>query len=197
MLKRQLTRILIMIQRAIGRQHRFTQKVEKINLLSIGLRMALLGLHHRARSHAMLGKHLLNLIKINEIWFGQDGKSVPSRKSYLSEVKSGVTPVTIWLNDEVGNTHEANNELKSLLGGGVFDNPKPTELIKQILQLSTSPTDGDVVLDFFAGSCTTADALLRLNQEDGGNRKFICIQLPEPVSPPKKIGRWHAVIYCC
>ena len=123
----------------------------------------------------------------NEIWFGKDGKSVPSRKSYLSEVKSGVTPVTVWLNDEVGNTHEANNELKALLGGGVFDNPKPTTLIKQILQLSTSPSDGDIVLDFFAGSCTTADAVLDLNREDGGNRRFICVQLPEPLEPPKKL----------
>ena len=123
----------------------------------------------------------------NEIWFGKDGKSTPARKSYLSEVKSGVTPVTIWLNDEVGNTHKANNELKALLGGGIFDNPKPTDLIKRILQLSTSPSEGHIVLDFFAGSCTTADAVLDLNQENGGNRRFICIQLPEPLSAPKKL----------
>ena len=121
----------------------------------------------------------------DEIWFGKDGKSTPSKKSYLSEVKSGITPVTIWLNDEVGNTHKANNELKALLGGGIFDNPKPTDLIKRILQLSTSPSDGDIVLDFFAGSCTTADAVLDLNRKDGGNRKFICVQLPEPLDPPK------------
>ena len=119
-----------------------------------------------------------------EIWFGKDGKSTPARKSYLSEVKSGVTPVTIWLNDEVGNTHKANNELKALLGGGIFDNPKPTDLIKRILQLSTSPSEEDIVLDFFAGSCTTADAVLDLNQEDGGNRRFICVQLPEPLKAP-------------
>ena len=122
----------------------------------------------------------------NEIWFGRNGKSTPARKSYLSEVKSGITPVTVWLNDEVGNTHEANEELKGLLGGGIFDNPKPTDLIKRILQLSTSPSEEDIVLDFFAGSCTTADAVLDLNQEDGGNRRFICVQLPEPLSPPKK-----------
>ena len=121
----------------------------------------------------------------NEIWFGKEGKSTPSKKSYLSEVKSGITPVTVWLNDEVGNTHEANNELKALLGGGIFDNPKPTSLIKRILQLSTSPSEEDIVLDFFAGSCTTADAVLDLNQQDGGNRKFICVQLPEPLDPPK------------
>ena len=123
----------------------------------------------------------------NEIWFGKDGKSTPSKKSYLSEVKSGITPVTVWLNDEVGNTHQANNELKALLGGGIFDNPKPTSLIKRMLQLSTSLSDEDIVLDFFAGSCTTADAVLDLNQGDGGNRRFICVQLPEPFDPPKTL----------
>lgn len=123
----------------------------------------------------------------DEIWFGKDGRSTPARKSYLSKVKSGVTPVTIWLNDEVGNTHKANNELKALMGGGIFDNPKPTDLIKRILQLSTSPSEGHIVLDFFAGSCTTADAVLDLNQTDSGNRRFICVQLPEPLSVPKKL----------
>ena len=123
----------------------------------------------------------------DEIWFGKNGKSTPSKKSYLSEVKSGITPVTVWLNDEVGNTHQANNELKALLGGGIFDNPKPTGLIKRILQLSTSPSNGDIILDFFAGSCTTANAILDLNREDGGNRSFISVQLPEPVDPPKTL----------
>ena len=149
--------------------------------------MGLFGLHHRGHFRAMQRKHFPNLMKIMRFGLVKTGRSVPSRKSYLSEVKDGVTPVTVWLNDEVGNTHEANDELKALLGGGIFDNPKPTTLIKRILQLSTSPSDGDIVLDFFAGSCTTADALLGLNQEDGGNRRFICIQLPEPLEPPKKL----------
>lgn len=130
-------------------------------------------------------KTLAEFDENNEIWFGKNGKSVPSRKSYLSEVKSGVTPVTVWLNDEVGNTHEGNNELKALLGGGIFDNPKPTNLIKRILQLSTLPSEGHIVLDFFAGSCTTADAVLDLNQQDRGDRRFICVQLPESLDPPK------------
>jgi len=124
----------------------------------------------------------------NEIWFGTAGKAMPARKSYLSEVKHGVTPVTLWLHDEVGNTHEANTELKSLLGGGIFDNPKPSDLIRRMLQLSTSDSNGDIVLDFFAGSCTTAHAVLKLNREDGGNRRFICVQLPEPLKPHKKLG---------
>ena len=122
----------------------------------------------------------------NEIWFGIDGKAIPRRKKYLSKVKPGVTPVTIWLNKEVGNTQDANDELKTLIGEGIFDNPKPTKLIKKILELSTSPSEEDIVLDFFAGSCTTADAVLDLNIEDGGNRRFICVQLPEPLRSPKK-----------
>ena len=114
----------------------------------------------------------------NEIWFGVDGKQIPSRKSFLCDVKEGVTPVTLWPYDEVGHNHEANNELKTLGIGGLFNNPKPTRLLKRALILSTSPED--LVLDFFAGSSTTADAVVQLNAEDGGNRKFIMVQLPEP-----------------
>ena len=114
----------------------------------------------------------------DEIWFGSDGKQTPSRKSFLSEVKDGVTPVTIWPYTEVGHTHEANNELKQLGLGGIFDNPKPTRLIRRIIELVS---DGDdFVLDFFAGSGTTGQAVLAQNAADGKNRKFILVQLPEP-----------------
>ena len=115
---------------------------------------------------------------VNEIWFGTDGTQTPSRKSFLCDVKEGVTPVTLWPYDEVGHNHEANNELKTLGIGGLFNNPKPTRLLKRALILATNP--GDLVLDFFAGSSTTADAVMQLNAEDGGNRKFIMVQLPEP-----------------
>ena len=113
----------------------------------------------------------------NEIWFGSDGKQTPARKSFLCDVKNGITPVTIWLYDEVGHNHEANNELKSLELGGLFDNPKPTRLIKRTLALTTNAED--IVLDFFSGSATTAHAVMQLNAEDGGSRKFIMVQLPE------------------
>ncbi len=113
----------------------------------------------------------------NEIWFGSDGKQVPSRKSFLCDVKSGITPVTIWTYDEVGHTHEANNELKTLELNGIFDNPKPSRLIKRILKLTTE--SDSIVLDFFSGSATTAHAVMQLNAEDGGNRRYICVQLPE------------------
>ncbi|HIH2644301.1 site-specific DNA-methyltransferase [Achromobacter xylosoxidans] len=117
----------------------------------------------------------------DEIWFGADGKQTPSRKSFLCDVKSGVTPVTLWPYDEVGHNHEASNELKALDLGGLFTNPKPTRLIKRALLLATNPDD--LILDFFAGSGTTADAVFQLNSEDGGNRRFIMVQLPEPCEP--------------
>ncbi|MCG3154009.1 MAG: hypothetical protein DKINENOH_00601 [bacterium] len=134
---------------------------------------------------------LAKLDKNDEIWFGKDGGSTPSRKSFLVDVKSGVTPVTVWLHEDAGHTHEANNELKALGMPGFFDNPKPTRLIRKMLQLATSAHENELILDFFAGSCTTANALLDLNREDGGNRRFIMVQLPEPTpddSPARKAG---------
>lgn len=116
----------------------------------------------------------------NEIWFGNDGKSVPSRKSFLCDVKSGVTPVTIWPYDEVGHNHEATLELANIISRGLFDNPKPVKLINRMLNLSTSSQKQYIILDFFSGSATTAHAVMQLNAEDGGNRKFIMVQLPEP-----------------
>lgn len=113
----------------------------------------------------------------DEIWFGRDGSQTPSRKSFLSEVKSGVTPITIWPYDEVGHNHEANSELKKIGLGGMFSNPKPTRLIQRIISLSTGPDD--IVLDFFAGSGTTAQATIAQNSADNGRRRFILVQLDE------------------
>lgn len=115
----------------------------------------------------------------NEIWFGTDGTQTPARKSFLSEVKEGVSPVTIWPHDEVGHNHEANNEIKSLGLGGLFNNPKPTRLIQRMLELATSPKENHLILDFFAGSSTTAHSVMLQNAKDGGNRKFIMVQLDE------------------
>lgn len=116
----------------------------------------------------------------DEIWFGADGKQTPSRKSFLSEIKDGVVPVTIWPYEEVGHNHEANNELKDLGLTGVFDNPKPSRLFKRAIYLASSIEKDDIILDFFAGSSTTASAVILLNAEDGGARRFIMMQLPEP-----------------
>ncbi len=122
----------------------------------------------------------------DEIWFGPDGRATPSRKSFLASVKAGVTPVTMWLHEEVGHNHEANNELKALLGQGVFDNPKPTRLVRRIIELAASNQPAALILDFFAGSGTTGHAVMAQNAADGGNRRFITVQLPEPLDPENK-----------
>ena len=118
----------------------------------------------------------------DEIWFGADGTATPSRKTFLSEAKAGVTPITIWPYDEVGHNHEANSELKALGLAGVFDNPKPCRLVRRMLELSTRSEVADIVLDFFGGSGTTAHAVLAQNEHDSGNRRFIIVQLPEPTN---------------
>ncbi len=120
----------------------------------------------------------------DEIWFGGDGTQTPQRKSFLCEVKQGVTPVTLWPYQEVGHNHEANNDLKSLGLGGMFDNPKPVRLLQRMISLTTKPDQEHIVLDFFSGSGTTAHAVLEANIQDGGNRRFICVQLPHPLSNP-------------
>ncbi|MEX1014154.1 MAG: site-specific DNA-methyltransferase, partial [Candidatus Paceibacterota bacterium] len=124
----------------------------------------------------------------NRIWLGEDEKSVPRLKKYLEDM-GDITPATLWFYDEVGNNDQGNRELKSLDMGGLFSNPKPTKLIKRMLQLSTEKDD--VILDFFAGSGSTAHATMEQNVEDRENRKHIMIQLPEETdkdSEAKKSG---------
>ncbi len=128
----------------------------------------------------------------DEIWFGADGHSTPARKSFLGDVKAGVTPVTIWLHEEVGHNHEANNELKALLGQGVFDNPKPTRLVRRMIELAASNVGPTIIMDFFGGSGTTGHAVLAQNAHDGGNRRYIMVQLPEPLDPANKDQRTAA-----
>ena len=126
---------------------------------------------------------LPELLADNRLWFGKDGLSKPSKKLFLSEVKQGVTPTTWWSHEDAGHNDEAKKELKALLSEGLpFETPKPTRLVKRTLQLATSTDQKDIVLDFFAGSGTTAQAVGQLNEEDGGNRQFILVQLPEPTN---------------
>ena len=123
------------------------------------------------------------MIRDNRIWFGEDGNNVPRVKRFLSEVKQGLTPMTIWKYSDVGHSQDAAQKLKQLFDGhDFFDYPKPIELIKRCIQLYTR-TDS-IVLDFFSGSATTAHAVIRQNFQDvfdgkKGKRKFIMVQLPE------------------
>lgn len=114
----------------------------------------------------------------NRIYFGKDGKGAPQLKRYLNEVQQGRVPITWWPFDEVGHNDAANKEMKALFGTKTpFDTPKPTTLIKKIMRIASDKDS--IILDFFSGSATTADAVLQLNAEDGGKRKFIMIQIPE------------------
>ena len=117
-------------------------------------------------------------IKENKVWFGESGDNVPRIKRFLSEVKQGITPMTVWKYTEVGHSQDASQKLKKLFDGkAFFDYPKSVDLIKRCLQLYS---DKDCfMIDFFSGSATTAHAVMQLNAEDGGNRKFIMVQLPE------------------
>ncbi len=114
------------------------------------------------------------------VWWGPNQNARPSIKRYLAEV-SDLVPRTLWRKDDVGSNRTSKNEMRALFPGDEsFDTPKPTALVSRMLQLATSSNDGDIVLDFFAGSGTTAHAVIDLNKQDSGNRKFILVQLPEP-----------------
>ena len=123
-------------------------------------------------------KEMDDLIKNGEVWFGQDGNGVPRLKRFLKNVQQGVVPGTIWKHSEVGHSQDAKREIIDLFGYAAFPTPKPTGLVKRA---ATICADKDsLILDFFAGSGTTAQAVLELNEKDGGNRKFILVQSPEP-----------------
>ncbi|NDP22360.1 MAG: site-specific DNA-methyltransferase [Paludibacter sp.] len=115
----------------------------------------------------------------NRIWFGVNGDNVPRLKRFLSDVQDGMVPTSIWFHKEVGHNQEGRQEVKALFDDkGYFDGPKPVRLLSRILQVA-GVKKNDIVLDFFSGSATTAHAVMQLNAEDGGKRKFIMVQLPE------------------
>ena len=110
------------------------------------------------------------------IWWGKDGNNVPAPKIFLSEVADGVVPQTFWSYEEVGHTQDAKKEIKTIFTGETpFDTPKPVRLIERILQIASDPDS--IILDSFAGSGTTAHAVLNMNKADGGNRKFILVEM--------------------
>ena len=119
------------------------------------------------------------LVNDNRVYFGVDGGNVPRIKRFLSEIQDGMTPTTIWKFNDVGHNQEGRQELKKLFDDkGYFDGPKPIRLLSRILQIANLNKES-TILDFFSGSATTAHAVMQLNAEDGGNRKFIMVQLPE------------------
>jgi len=120
----------------------------------------------------------LDMDRDRRIWWGDDGNNMPSVKRFLTEVKQGRVPQTLWSHEEVGHTQDAKKELLSILdfasSGDVFVTPKPVGLLRRILELAT--TEHSIVLDSFAGSGTTGHAVLAANKADGGDRKFILVE---------------------
>lgn len=163
------------------------------------------------RAWGLAEKTFRELDADNRIWYGEDGNNSPRRKLFLNESEGQTAPsfwgadavgssedaigelATLfefpgvhddWAPDAVGSNEEATKEVLALFDRpGVFEGPKPTRLIRRIIQIATKPDRGDIVLDFFAGSGTTGHAVLQQNAEDGGDRRFLLIQVPEPLDP--------------
>ena len=126
----------------------------------------------------------LELDRDKRIWWGKNGSAIPQIKRFLSETKQGVVPQTMWFYQDVGHTQDAKQELLQVVdfpdSDSVFITPKPTRLIARITQIASNPDD--LILDSFAGSGTTAHAVLKLNKEDGGNRRFILVEMEPKVA---------------
>ena len=130
----------------------------------------------------------LERLQDNRIWFGADGNGVPRIKRFLSELKfDGMAPTSILFYKEVGHSQEGSQELIKLMNGGVFDGPKPTRLLKRLITLANLHEDS-IVLDFFSGSATTAQALMKVNAEKKRHCKFIMVQLSENANEKKETG---------
>lgn len=131
----------------------------------------------------------LELDKEGRIWWGPDGSNMPRSKRFLSEVKQGIVPQTLWKYEDVGHTQEAKQQLLDFVHfedtANVLDTVKPARLIRRMLQITTTPWDDDIVMDFFAGSAAAAHAILEQNREDGGSRRFIMVQFPEMLPKPE------------
>jgi adenine-specific DNA-methyltransferase len=121
------------------------------------------------------------MVKDNRIWFGENGDNVPSIKRFLTDVKDGIVPLTIWKYSEVGHNQIGRQELKKLFDGkGYFDGPKPVELISKTLKIS-GLDDDSIVLDFYSGSATSGQATMEYNAAYSTKCKFILVQLPEKI----------------
>lgn len=134
------------------------------------------------RCWAMAEYTFNELYQDNRLWFGEDGNNRPRQKKFLQE-SNGQRPWTWWDNKFASYNQESNKELMKLFDGKlVFDNPKPVKLLKRIIELATSKDSNCIVLDFFSGSASIAEATMEVNCADNGNRHFICVQLPDKIS---------------
>ncbi|MAP31360.1 site-specific DNA-methyltransferase [Marinobacter nauticus] len=125
----------------------------------------------------------------NRIWWGKDGNNIPAVKKFLSEVSSGRTPQTLWFYEDVGHTQDAKKTLLKYVPfentENVLNSVKPVALLQRIVQMATKPDENAIVMDFFSGSAPTPHAVLEQNRLDGGNRRFIGVQVAEPLRIPE------------
>jgi len=131
-----------------------------------------------------------DLDRDGRIWWGEDGGNMPRLKRFLSEVREGVVPQTLLLHTQVGNTQEAKKELLEYAGFeetiNVLNSVKPTRLLRHIIRIATDSASGDIAVDFFAGSGPLGHAIMLQNAEDSGNRRYLLVQLPEPLPIEEK-----------
>lgn len=135
----------------------------------------------------------VKLLADGRLYWGIDGKQpLPAIKMFLSEARN-ITPINFWEHGYAGNTDDGTRDLKELLGEKVFDNPKPVQLIERVIEHSCDTNS--IILDFFAGSGTTGHAVLQRNSTDNGNRRYILVQIPEPLIPENNDHK-AATNYC-
>ncbi|WP_321807802.1 site-specific DNA-methyltransferase [Burkholderia sp. BCC1993] len=142
------------------------------------------------RCWSMVEPEFLKLQEQGRVYWGKDGNAQPSIIRYLSEVE-GAVPWTWWPHEEVGHTDEARKEIQAIFGTQTaFDTPKPVRLMERVLQIGAPEKDA-LILDFFAGSGTTAQAVLKMNKEDGGARRFVLVSSREATDedPDKNLCR--------
>ena len=132
---------------------------------------------------------LKELINDNRIWFGINGNNVPTKKTFLDELKhDGLVPQSLLLHSDVGHSRQGRAELKEILKEGVFDGPKPTTLIQRLMTIANLKPDS-IVMDFFSGSATTAHALLKTNADSNKHCKFVMVQIPEDIDEASPAGQ--------
>jgi len=132
----------------------------------------------------------------NRVWWGKGGNNVPRLKRFLTDVRDGVVPQTIWLHTEVGNTQEAKKDLLAAVdfvdSESVFITPKPLRLMERIFEIGADSTS--LILDSFAGSGTAGHAALQMNKADGGNRRFILVEMDENIAQNVTAQRLKKVV---
>lgn len=135
------------------------------------------------RVWAYVPESMAQLIAENRVIFPEDTSKRPMKKRFAYELSSEKNPISTWLSD-VGLNTEATRQINSLFGASLFNYSKPVSLLLFLIKQATD--ENSIILDFFSGSATTAHAVMQLNVEDGGKRKFIMVQLPEPCDENSK-----------